>query len=165
MRDVTRERRWFLFKNRRHHLFWCVAGKRRMPRYHFVKNYAETPDIGAFINLRAARLLRRHVTNGSQYRSQIGLSECHRSCPVRRSLGEGGFGQFCNPEIEHFHVAVRPEHDVLRLDVAMDNASIVRGGERTRHLDREVNSLTDLDSPARETLTQRLAFDQFTGDV
>src|SRR4029077_7032418 len=124
-----------------------------MPRDHCVQKYAETPDIGPLIYRRAACLLRRHVTDSSQYRPQIGVSECHRSCPVRRSLGEGGFGKFCNPEIEHFHVAVRPEHDVLRLDIAMDNACFVGGGERTRHLDREVNSFTDLDSPARETST------------
>src|SRR4029077_15429328 len=44
----------------------------------------------------------------------------------------------------------------------MDNAGFVRGGERTRHLDRDVNSFTDLHSPAHQTLAPRLAFDQFT---
>src|SRR5438477_5365991 len=161
MREVTRERRWLLLKNRRHRLSWCVAGEWRMPRYHFVKDDAETPDVGTFINLRAARLLRRHVMNGSQYRPQIGLSECHRSCPVRRSLGEGGFGKLCNPKVEHFHVSVRPEHDVVGLDVAMNNSCVVRGGERTGHLDRDINSFTQLHWSARQTLTQRLAFDQF----
>src|SRR6266536_6135719 len=82
--DGTCERRWFHLKNRRHRLSWRFAGERRMPRYHFVKDHAETPDIGTLINRRAVRLFRRHVTNGSQYRSEIGLSECHRSCSVRR---------------------------------------------------------------------------------
>ena len=59
--------------------------------------------------------------------------------------GTSCFGKLCNPKVEHFHVAVRPEHDVLRLDVAMDNSRLVRGGERTRHLDRDVNSFTQLD--------------------
>src|SRR5438132_12372442 len=104
VREVIRERRWFLLKNRSHYLYWCFTGEWRMPRYHFVKNYAETPNIGAFINWRAVRLFRRHVTNCSQHRSEIGLSECHRSCSVRRSLGEGGFRQLRNPEVEHFHV-------------------------------------------------------------
>src|SRR5437899_507135 len=36
-----------------------------MPRYHFVEDYPETPDIGPFIDRRAARLVRRHVRNGS----------------------------------------------------------------------------------------------------
>ena len=47
----------------------------------------------------------------------------------------------------------------------MDNAGFVGGGERARHLDRDVNSFTQLHSPAHQTLTQRLAFDQFTGYV
>ena len=75
------------------------------------------------------------------------------------------FRQLRNPEVEHFHVPVRPQHDVLRLDVAVDNAGFVGGGERTRHLDRDVDGFTQLHSPARQTLTQRLAFDQFTGNV
>src|SRR5438034_4366821 len=47
----------------------------------------------------------------------------------------------------------------------MDNASFMGGGERARHLNRHVDSFTDLDSPAHQTLTQRLAFDQFAGNV
>src|SRR4029077_12250728 len=129
-----------------------------MPGYHFVKDYAETPDIGSLIDRRTARLFRRHVTNGSQDRAQVGLGQCHRSSPVRRSLDEGGFGKFCNPEVEHLHVSIRPEHDVLRLDIAMDNSRLMGGSESTRHLDRDLNSFTDLDSPAHQTLTQCLAF-------
>src|SRR5438067_10313595 len=113
-----------------------------MPRYHFIKHHAETPNIGALINLRAARLFRRHVTNGSEYRTQTGVSECHRSCPVRRSLGEGGFGKLCNAKVEHFHVSVRPDHDVLGLDIAMDNSRLMGGSEGTRHLDGDINSFT-----------------------
>ena len=44
-------------------------------------------------------------------------------------------------------------------------AAFVGSSEGTRNLDRNVNSFTQLDSPARQTLTQRLAFDQFTGYV
>ena len=47
----------------------------------------------------------------------------------------------------------------------MDNSRFVGGGERTCHLDGDVNSFTQLHRPAHQTLTQRLAFDQFTGDV
>src|SRR6266487_6349795 len=162
--DVTRERRWLFLKNRRHHLAWCVAGEWHMPGYHFVKNYAETPDIGAFINVPAARLLGRHVTNGSQYRAEIGLNQ--QQCFVsRRRYRHFLLGKLCNPKVEHFHVSVRPEHDVLRLDVAMDNAFIVRSGDRTRYLDRDVNSFTQLHRPAREKLAQCVAVDQFTGYV
>src|SRR5437868_620198 len=73
--DVTCQRRWLFLKDRRHHLSWCVSGEWRMTGSHFIKHHAETPDIGPFINLRAARLLRRHITNRSQYRAEIGLNQ------------------------------------------------------------------------------------------
>ena len=65
VRDVSRELWWLFLKNRGHNFSWCVAGEWRMPGYHFVKNHAETPNIGAFINLRAEGLLGRHITDGS----------------------------------------------------------------------------------------------------
>jgi hypothetical protein len=47
----------------------------------------------------------------------------------------------------------------------MDNPSFMCGGECACYLDRNIDSFTQLQSPARETLTQCLAFDQFTGNV
>ena len=112
-----------------------------MPRHHFVKDYAETPDIGAPYQRRAARLFRRHVTNSSEYRTQVGLNQQQRFV-FRHRYRHFLFGKLCNPEVEHFHVSVRPEHDVLRVDVAMDNPGLMSSGERTRHLDRDVDSFT-----------------------
>jgi len=89
-----------------------------MPRYHFVKNCAETPDIGAFINLRAARLFRRHVTNGSQYRPQIGLNRSS-AFVCRYRYRYFLFGKLAIQSRALSNVSVRPEHDVLRFDVAM----------------------------------------------
>src|SRR5947199_6557630 len=74
-------------------------------------------------------------------------------------------GKLCYPKVEHFHVSVWPKHDVLRLNVTVDNSRLMSSVERTRHLDGDVNSFTQLHSLALQTLTQRLAFDQFTGDV
>src|SRR6266576_1048646 len=162
--DVMRERRWLFLKNRRHHLSWCVAGEWRMTCCHFIKHRAETPDISGCINLRAAGLLGRHVTNGSEYGSEIRLYEQQRFIS-RHVYRHFLFGKLRNPKVEHFYVSVRPEHDVLRLDVAMDNSRLMGGGEGTCHLDREVNSFTQLNSRAHHTLAQRLAFDQFTGYV
>src|SRR5439155_16560604 len=138
-----------------------------MAGYHFVKNHTETPDIGTFINWRAVRLLGRHITNGSEYGPKIRRSKCHRSCPVRRSrplrrsgcegwIGEDGFGKLRDPKVEHFYVAVRTQHDVLRFDVAMDNSRVVSGGERTRHLDDDIDSFTQLHRSTSQAITQRL---------
>ena len=92
-----------------------------MAGHHFVKDYAETPDIGALINRRAARLFWRHVTNGSEYRAQVGLDQQERLF-LRHRYRHFLFGKLCNPKVEHFHVSVRPEHDVLGFDVAMDDS-------------------------------------------
>src|SRR5438132_6432450 len=133
-----------------------------MAGYHFVKDYSETPDIGAFINLGAARLFRRHVRNGSEYRAEVGLNQQEHFVFRHRAFL---FGKLCNPKVEHFHISIRPEHDVPRVDVAMDNARFMSRGECARHLDRNIDSFTDLDSPAQPTLPQCLAFDHFTCDV
>src|SRR5215469_15104586 len=68
------------------------------------------------------------------------------SQPAKRFLSWHGwrnflFGKFCNAEVEYFHVSVSPKHDVLRLDVAMNNSRFVCGGERTCYLDCDVNGL------------------------
>src|SRR4051794_37302603 len=47
----------------------------------------------------------------------------------------------------------------------MDNAGFLGGCEGASRLDRDVNSFTQLHSPAHQALTQRLAFDQFAGYV
>src|SRR5882724_9665376 len=161
---ITRKRRRLLLPNRSHDFSWCVADEWRAARHHFVKNYAETPNIGPFIDRGATRLLRRHVRNGSEDRAQVGLNQQERFV-FRHRYWQFLFGKLCNPKVEHFHISIRPEHNVPRVDVAMDNARFMGGGECARHLDRNINSVTDLDSPARQTLTQCLAFDQFTGDV
>src|SRR5262249_20501453 len=106
----------------------------------------------------------RHVTNSSQHRPQIGFNQKQgfvSRCRYRNFL----FREFCNSKVEHLHISVRPEHDVLRLDVAMNNSRLVSGGERTRDLDSDVDSFTQLYRSAGQTLTQRLAFDQFAGDI
>ena len=43
------------------------------------------------------------------------------------------------PEIEHLHVAVGADHDVLRLDVPVDDAGGVRRGQRAGHLPPDVD--------------------------
>ena len=127
-----------------------------MPRYHFVKHHAETPDIGSFINVPAARLLGRHITNSPEYGPEIRLNEQQRFVSWHRRR-QFLLRELCNPEVEHFHVAVRPEHDVLRFDVAMNNSRVVRGGERTRYLDGDVNSFTQLHPSVHQTFAKRLA--------
>ena len=80
-------------------------------------------------------------------------------------IGGGGFGELCNSEVEHFHISVGPEHDVLRFDVAMDNSGFMGGRQRTGHLNRYIDGLAHLHVFTLETLTHCLAFDQFAGTL
>ncbi|HSC25848.1 MAG TPA: hypothetical protein VLD67_01160 [Vicinamibacterales bacterium] len=43
-----------------------VGGKRCSARQHLVEHAAERPDVGAFVDELAARLLRAHVRRGAQ---------------------------------------------------------------------------------------------------
>ena len=52
------------------------------------------------------------------------------------------------PEVEDLHEAVRSQHHVLRLHVAVDDARGLRRGERRRHLERD--AALDGDRSARQ---------------
>ena len=59
---------------------------------------------------------------------------------------------------------LRDEH-VLGLQVAVDDALLVRGGEAVGDLEREVDGLLLRDRPAVEPLAQRLALQQLRDGV
>ncbi|HEY3600499.1 MAG TPA: hypothetical protein VGK72_00920 [Chthoniobacterales bacterium] len=62
--------RWRLsFENRRDNFFRAISAKWRLPGYHFIENCAETPDVSAFVHLRATRLFRRHIPHCSGHQS------------------------------------------------------------------------------------------------
>ncbi|KAG0506295.1 MAG: hypothetical protein Udaeo_03200 [Candidatus Udaeobacter sp.] len=73
-------------------------------------------------------------------------------------------GQFGNPEIQHLHVAVRSQHDVLRFDIAVDDAGCVRGSQRRGHLHRNFQRRMRFYSTARDRRTQGRAFNKFHRD-
>ena len=65
------------------------------------------------------------------------------------------------PEVEHLDRAVRRDLDVGRLEIAMDDALLVRGVERVRDLPRDRQRLVERQRPLRHAIGERLAFDQF----
>src|SRR5262249_52463469 len=73
-------------------------------------------------------------------------------------------GQFGKAEIENFHVTVRTDHDVLRFDVAMDDARRVRRRQRADDLRRYIESLTDHQFGPRHSPAQRGALNELGGD-
>ena len=60
-------------------------------------------------------------------------------------------------EVEDLHLAVGRDEHVVRLQIAVHDAPVVRGGEAARNLGAIVRNLIDPERPATETGLQRLA--------
>ena len=68
------------------------------------------------------------------------------------------FGSFARPKSRTLH------HDVLGLDVAMDDPRLVGGGERRNDLFGNAENFAEIHRRTRHALSQRFAFDEFGGD-
>ncbi len=68
------------------------------------------------------------------------------------------FGKLREPEVENLHVAFGTDHDVLGLDVAMDDASFVCGSQRFGNLNGDVEHIAEFQGMALQALAQRYAF-------
>ena len=87
------------------------------------------------------------------------VGELVSSFRPRRSPAPG----FREPEVEHLHDAVRRERDVRRLQIAVDDAALVRRIERVRDLPRDRQRFVEPDALGPlpfELLRQRLSLDQ-----
>ena len=76
------------------------------------------------------------------------------------------FSQLRETEVEHLDDAVTPEHDVVRLEIAMDDASCMGGGHRACDLQGDPQGLLEgkwgsRASGSRQPLLERLAIDEF----
>ena len=101
----------------------------------------KTSDSG--IELFALGLLRRHVGRGARYQAPLA---------VAKALGDA--------EVHDHHPARSGDHDVLGLDVAMDEACIVDGFETGQELRGDLSCLVEVQRrPFLENLLQRRAVD------
>ncbi len=76
-----------------------------------------------------------------------------------------GFNRFRQTEVQHFHAAVGAHLDVCGLEVAMDDAELVRGFERVGNLSRDGQCVGEWDSRGlADHLGQRGPLDQFHDD-
>ena len=108
-------------------------GDRRVPLVgqaagqHLIEHYAGGVDVAAGVDAAASGLLRRDIVDRAQ-----------------RLLSQGrlrGGGQPGNAEVRHLDAAVPEHHNVLGLDVPMDDASAVGMGQRLHDLGDEVQGL------------------------
>jgi hypothetical protein len=69
--------------------------------------------------------------------------------------------RFRQTEVEDLHFAVGRDLDIRRLEIAMDDAFLVRGFERIGDLPRDHQGFVKGDGARREPIRERGAFDQF----
>ncbi len=79
---------------------------------------------------------------------------------LRGLIGPGGASQFGHTEVQDFHASIASEKQVLRLQVAMDDAAVVRRGESLRDLHSVVDGLAFRKGAAPQPLAERLSFEQ-----
>ena len=68
--------------------------------------------------------------------------------------------RFGQPEVEHLHRAVGADLDVRGLEIAMDDALLVRGFQRLGDLLRDRQRVGERDRAARDVRGQILALDE-----
>ena len=112
---------------------------------------AQRDRIGPSVELFSCHLLGRHVRDSPErhaVRRQIsGLDGSRRHAGlVGDELGQS--------KVEHLHGAAVDQEQIRRLDVAMDDAALVRAVERVRHLNSEVDHIVGLERRAREAIAQ-----------
>ena len=71
--------------------------------------------------------------------------------------GQVGAGQLGDAEVDDLGLAARRDHDVGRLDVAVDDAGVVGSGEPACDLRAEGDDALDRQRPALDVLLERLA--------
>ena len=95
-----------------------VADERRFAGEHFVENAPQRVHVRACIDRISARLLRGKILGGADY------CRCPRDAVVAVGQRTG------DPEVHHLHCTGLGDHDVGRLDVAVDDPVLVAEVER-----------------------------------
>ena len=119
LRQIIRKRQRLFVKYRRKDIGYRFAVKRRVTGNHFVKHNAQAKNVSAFINRFAPRLLRRHIAHGPQHLAGFGdVFDCRH---LASSGNRSRFSELHESEVQHFDVAIRSEHHICGLDIAMND--------------------------------------------
>ncbi len=118
----------------------------------FVHEHPERVEVGAGLDRRADALLGRHVLRRSE-----------RVALLRQALGSR---ELRHAEVEHLRGSIVAQKNIARLEIAVNDALLVRGAERPAHLDenRQRESWRD-DARAGELVGQADAAQKLHDDV
>ena len=129
------------------------AGHRRPAREHLIEDRPEAVDVAR----RAEPIDRpfglfgghveRRADGGTTFAGKgtaVGLRDPHR--PFGRGrVGRGGRQQHRQPPVDHHRLAVRTEHDIRRLEVAVEHAPAVGVADGIADVDEPPQELTQLE--------------------
>src|SRR5271169_2642070 len=143
--------------------------ERPASRDHFVENASEAEEIAARVGLRALQNFRRHVLKRSHNRTLLRERRRHRGegCQIhgrrRRSERPDSFRgnrhfRLCQSEVHQLRARLG-QHDVRRLQVAMDDALLMRLLQRLRDFRSDLQNLIKGQRTFRQALSQSLAFE------
>ena len=123
--DERRQARRRLGQDGRDGLGAAGTGEGVSTAQHLVNNTPKTENVAGGIDRLTPKLLRRHVRKRSRDYAEGGAGQ-RRGVVRLRTSGQA--------EVQDFYLSARGEHDVLRLDVPMDDAVRVCFGERACEL-------------------------------
>ncbi len=150
-----------IFANDGGHGLDRAALHERMPsRGELVEDEPKGKLVGVEIDLLAKRLLGTHIAGGAHDRADMGQA---RGAAARRYEAHGGFAAgdgiddaavgflpMRQSKIDDFDAAFGGEHDVFGLQVSMDEAGGVCGGQAVGYLCSEIGEFSDRDALAGE---------------
>jgi hypothetical protein len=122
------------------------------PREALVEHAAEGEEIAPPVDRTLRDLLGRHVARrprDDRFGRDRGLA--------LRGGRRRGLGQRRDAEVQQLRPSLGRHHDVLRLEVAMDDPTLVRGGEAVGELGHEYQRIPDGHQPALELRRERLS--------
>src|SRR5437660_9072587 len=90
------------------------------------------------IHLTPAYLLRRHVAHRSNHRAGISVYFARGYVGLRDTFSRR-LDQFRDPEIKNFDAVVFRDEEVVRFQIAMNDAFLMRRREPVRHLNRVID--------------------------
>ena len=142
-------------QDRGDHVGLGFGGERRPPAERLIEDAAEGPDVGAAVEREAAQLLGAHVARRPEDNVPVAQRRRWRVGDVAhaRAVGE----HLRDAEVEDLHAALGRDLDVGRLQIAMDDAALVRRLERQRDLMDDRQRLIERQRAGDEPHAERFA--------